>query len=102
VDQPFGGLGMVFVGDFAQLPPPVQAASLYSNLDSNQSQSYIAQKNAIGKGLWHQTTTVVLLRQNMRQQTQSAEDAKLRIALQNMRYKACTQGGHRVSQKLMC
>jgi len=48
------------------------------------------QEAAIGKALWHQVTTVVILRQNMRQKSQSPEDAKFRQALENMRYKACT------------
>ena len=44
----------------------------------------------IGRALWHQVTTVVILQKNMRQNTQSVEDAKLRTALENMRYGACT------------
>ena len=36
-------------------------------------------------------TTVVILRQNMRQNTQSSEDACFRTALENMRYAQCTQ-----------
>jgi len=32
----------------------------------------------------------VILRENMRQRTQTPEDAKLRTALENMRYSACT------------
>jgi len=48
------------------------------------------QEAAIGKALWHQVTTVVILRENMRQRTQTPEDAKLRTALENMRYAACT------------
>jgi hypothetical protein len=48
------------------------------------------QEAAIGKALWHQVTTVVILRKNMRQRTQSEKDAKLRTALENMRYAACT------------
>ena len=50
-----------------------------------------SQQSAIGKALWHQVTTVVILRQNMRQKTQSPEDAKFRTALENMRYAQCTQ-----------
>lgn len=50
-----------------------------------------AQEEAIGKALWHQITTVVMLKENMRQKTQTPEDGKLRTALENMRYKACTQ-----------
>jgi hypothetical protein len=40
--------------------------------------------------LWHQFNTVVMLRQNMRQQAQTPADDKLRTALENMRYGACT------------
>jgi hypothetical protein len=36
-------------------------------------------------------TTVVILRENMRQKKQSPEDTKFCKALENMRYKACTQ-----------
>ena len=45
----------------------------------------------MGKALWHQITTIVILWQNMRQKYESAEDTKFHTALSNMRYKACTQ-----------
>ena len=91
-DIPFGGLNMVFSGDFAQLPPAVggEHVSLYSRRIGSLSTDIKSQEEAVGKALWHQVTTVVILRQNMRQKTQSIEDAKLRTALENMRYKACT------------
>jgi len=91
-DIPFGGINMIFAGDFAQLPP-VGGQSLYKETvgtSVDASQSLHGQQSAIGKALWHQVTTVVILRQNMRQKTQSVEDAKLRRALENMRYAACT------------
>ena len=44
----------------------------------------------MGKALWHQIMTVVMLRENMRQTRQSMEDAKLHTALENLRFKACT------------
>ena len=47
-------------------------------------------RQVISKALWHQITTVVILRQNMRQHTESVEDAQFREALTNMWYKACT------------
>ena len=49
-----------------------------------------SQEEAIGKALWHQVTTVAILRQNMRQKVQSLLDSQLQTALENMCYKACT------------
>lgn len=93
-DKPFGGINMICAGDFAQLPPPMHKYPLYSgNIDSviHTTNSYIIQENIIGKAIWHQFTTVIILRQNMRQKTQTTEDGKFRKALENMRFKACTQ-----------
>ena len=89
---PFGNLNMVFSGDFSQLPPALggENVSLYSRVIGAISSNKKSQEEAIGKALWHQVTTVVILRQNMRQKTQSAEDAKFRQCLENLRYKSCT------------
>ena len=68
-------------------------APIYSGTVGTQLMSRMTvqgQQAAIGKTLWHQVTTVVILRENMRQKTQIPEDAKLRTALENMRYAACT------------
>ena len=90
MEAPFGGLNMIFAGDFAQLPPAIgqEHASLYSRTVGSTG-SHQDQEAAIGKALWHQITTVVLLQENMRQKTQSQADAQLHQALTNMRYKAC-------------
>jgi PIF1-like helicase len=91
-DLPYGGTNMIFSGDFAQLPP-VFGSPLYSGSVGTQLMSRMTvqgQEAAIGKALWHQVTTVVILRKNMRQRTQTVEDGKLRTALENMRYAACT------------
>jgi hypothetical protein len=91
-DLPFGGINMIFAGDFAQLAP-VGGYSLYQKTvgtSVNAGQTLKGQQAAIGKALWHQVTTVVILRQNMRQKTQSVGDANLRTALENMRYAMCT------------
>ena len=90
--MPFGGMNMIFAGDFAQLPP-VGGASLFSDTVGTQVHAGLkpaAQEAVIGKALWHQVTTVVILRENMRQKSQTAEDALLRTALVNMRYGKCT------------
>jgi hypothetical protein len=92
VDTPFGGINMIFAGDFAQLPP-VGGHSFYNEsvgTSVDASQTLKGQQSSIGKALWHQVTTVVILRQNMQQNKQSKEDAKLRTALENMRYASCT------------
>jgi len=49
------------------------------------------QKNTIEQILWNQITTVVILKQNIKQQAQSLDNAKLRNALENMCYKNCTK-----------
>jgi hypothetical protein len=91
-DEPYGGINMIFPGDFAQLPP-VGGQSLYSHSVGTQVHSGLkpgGQEAAVGKALWHQVTTVVILRENMRQKTQTPQDASLRKALVNMRYGNCT------------
>ena len=92
-EVPFGGLNMIFAGDFAQLKPvfgsPLYSQSVGTSIDA--AMSVRSQQSAIGKALWHQVTTVVSLRQNMRQHVQSANDAKFRTALENMRYAQCTE-----------
>ncbi len=91
-DLMFGGMNMIFAGDFAQLPPVIgsENAALYRLDNGMYATNKKGQEAALGKAIWHQVTTVVILRQNMRQNTQSVDDAKMRTALANMRYKMCT------------
>jgi hypothetical protein len=58
---PFGGLNMIFSGDFAQLPPAVggENVSLYSRSIGSTSTDIKSQEEAVGKALWHQISTVV-------------------------------------------
>jgi hypothetical protein len=99
-DLPYGGINMIFSGDLAQLPP-VFVSSLYSGTVGTQLISHMTvqgQKAAIGKALWHQVTTVVILRENMRQRTQTAEDNKLR---EDIKFLKCRiAGGHSDQPKL--
>ena len=67
-DLLFGGINIIFAGNFAQLPP-VGGISLYSGTVGTQIQAGskpVQQETVIGKTLWHQITTVVILRENMR------------------------------------
>jgi len=79
-NKPFGGLNMIFSGDFPSCLLLVVESlfSLYSGSIGTQIYSGLKSlwpESAIGKALWHQVTTVVILRENMRQKSQSPEDA---------------------------
>src|SRR6202011_5298661 len=70
-DMSYGRINMIFSGDFAQMPS-VFGSPLYSGTVGTQLMSHMTvqgQQAAIGKALWHQVTTVVILRENMRQRT---------------------------------
>jgi PIF1-like helicase len=91
-NKPFGGENIILAGDFTQLLP-TNGSLLYSNTalkPQNNSMSKRDQESVIGKILWHQIMTVVILTQNMRQTEISENDKKIRTALMNMRYAACT------------
>lgn len=92
-ELPFGGLNLIFAGDFVQLPPAIgsERASLYGPNEGLFASSKKSQEMVMGKAIWHQVTSVVILHQNMRQQSQTAKDEMLRTALANMQYKACTK-----------
>lgn len=92
-DIPFGGVNLIVAGDFAQLPP-AKGCALYSGEVSKVQlprQIQSDQENTLGMLLWHHFVTVVLLKENMRQADSTPEDNALRICLENMRYKSCTQ-----------
>ena len=74
---PFSSLNMIFSGDFAQLLPAVggENVSLLRSV-SEMSTDRKSQEEAVGKALWHQVTTVVILHQNICQHKQSSEDTK--------------------------
>ncbi|KAI4517965.1 hypothetical protein K525DRAFT_156635, partial [Schizophyllum commune Loenen D] len=84
---------MIFAGDFAQLPP-VHGPRLYDRSVQTDVErkrmSVKVQMNIIGKAMWHQVTTVVILSENMRMRSATADDRAMALALANMRYAACT------------
>ncbi|KAJ8582751.1 hypothetical protein M405DRAFT_686378, partial [Rhizopogon salebrosus TDB-379] len=63
---PFGGMNVIFAGDFAQLSP-VSGKSLYAHLDINKCATAQVQKKIFGRLLWLSIKTVVLLKQVVRQ-----------------------------------
>jgi len=77
--MPYGGINMIFVGDFAQLPPAF-GSSLYSGSVGTQLISCMTvqgQQAAIGKALWHQVTTGVILREKY--ETENTDSRRCQI-----------------------
>ncbi|PBK88617.1 hypothetical protein ARMGADRAFT_1047402 [Armillaria gallica] len=69
-------MNMIFAGDFAQLSSVFggENSALYSPAHDMYASNKKTQNAALGKAIWHQVTTVVILQQNMCQNIQSEED----------------------------
>jgi hypothetical protein len=99
----FGGINIIFAGDFAQLPP-VEQSKLYSHIDPEakikgkgkrsgirtaKAGTEIGQKEIFGKLLWLSVKTVVLLTEIMRQS--GPENQPFLELLGRLRYGRCTE-----------
>ncbi|KAJ3927249.1 MAG: hypothetical protein NXY57DRAFT_869853, partial [Lentinula lateritia] len=65
-ELPFGGINVIFAGDFAQLGP-VRDPRLFSFIDTSRAGTVGGQEAIFGKLLWLSVTTVILLTEVMRQ-----------------------------------
>lgn len=88
---PFGGLHVVFVGDFFQLPPPCGGNVPLYDAGGAARSSGAAQ---IGRELWDQLTDVVILTEQMRQ----AADQKWAQMLERVRYGLTTDEDYKMVQ----
>lgn len=87
---PFGGVNIVFAGDFAQLPP-VGQVRLFTKLNtklSARSGTMRGQRNVLGKLLWLHVKKVVLLHRPMRQA--GSENAHFVDLLGRLRVGTCS------------
>jgi ATP-dependent exoDNAse (exonuclease V) alpha subunit len=87
----FGGLNIIFVGDFAQLPP-VGDTKLYSHIKTERTGTTRGQKNVFGKLLWLSVDKVIILKELMRQNTQ--EDTQFTELLARLRVGSCTHADY--------
>jgi len=91
--SPFGGINVIFAGDFAQLPP-VGDTRLSATVDTSQtkSSSKRGQENAYGKLLWLSINKAVILTENMRQT--GSENEVLNDLLERLREGRCTDSDY--------
>lgn len=87
--SPFGGINIIFCGDFAQLPS-VLDPHLYSPLDTTSNKS--KPDLILGKVLWLLVDTVIFLHQPMRQS--GPENARFVELLTRLRDGQCTVEDH--------
>jgi hypothetical protein len=80
--EPFGGISIIFAGDFAQLPPVGQTKLFTRTKSTNEAIVF-------GQLLWRSVTTVVMLTQQMRQE--GPENARFVELLSRLRDGRCTK-----------
>jgi hypothetical protein len=85
--SPFGGINIVFAGDFSQLPP-VGDTRLFSHINTHDIKTGRGQDNVLGKLLWSSVKTVVILDKIVRQSGE--KNNKFVDLLQRLRQGKCT------------
>ena len=83
----FGGINIIFAGDFAQLPP-VCETRLFAHIDTAKSGSKCGQDDVMGKLLWLSVKVVVILTEVMRQT--GPENETFVSLLNRLRHGQCT------------
>jgi hypothetical protein len=96
----FGGINIIFAGDFAQLPP-VGQTQLYANLSrpGMTGSTRPSQKKVFGKLLWLSVKTVVLLTEVKRQsgpENARPENARFLEFLGRLREGRCNESDYQL------
>ena len=90
----FGGVNVIFAGDFAQLPP-IGDVRLYKNVDTGKASmgsGNRAQAKVLGRLLWLSVDTVVILHETMRQA--GSENVSFVGLLHRLREGLCTRADY--------
>ena len=92
-EAPFGGINLIFAGDFTQLPP-VGETRLFAHINTHDAKTTRGQQNIFGKLLWLSVKTVVILTEIMRQQ--GTENRQFINLLGRLREGKCTNDDFRL------
>ena len=92
--QPFGGLSVIFAGDFAQLPP-VKLTRLYARVNTRtREQTTAFQETVAGKMLWLSVNTIIELKRLHRQE--GIENIEFQNLLSRMREGRCNVSDYKL------
>jgi hypothetical protein len=92
----FGGINIIFAGDFAQLPP-VRETKLFARIKHTfNASSKLGQSIVLGKLLWLSVKTVVILYKQHRQM--GSENSTFVALLSRLREGRCTDADYRLLQ----
>jgi hypothetical protein len=97
----FGGVNVIFAGDFAQLSP-IGDVRLYKSMDTSSMSSATtnrAQAKVLGKLLWLSVDTVVILHETMRQA--GSENGRFVDLLHRLRCGVCTNADYELLRSRM-
>ncbi|KAE8211017.1 hypothetical protein CF319_g9369, partial [Tilletia indica] len=83
LDEPFGGVNVLFAGDFCQLPP-VGASPLYASGSATYNTADVRTKEELGRLAWLHIDTVVEFAEQRRM-----KDPEMAAALSRLRKRAC-------------
>ena len=95
--RPFGGMNVIFAGDFAQLPA-IGQIRLYSDFSRSKSTRGAVEKNLLGRLLWLSLDKVVTLTEIMRRRSTDAEGQSFFDLLGRLREGCCTESDY----ELLC
>ncbi|KAE8222309.1 hypothetical protein CF319_g4469 [Tilletia indica] len=85
LEEPYGGMNVLFAGDLCQLPP-VCAAALYSKSSLASRNNEVRTKVELGRIAWHYINEVVNFTEQMRM-----KDPDMAAALSRLRLRRCVQ-----------